>query len=195
VETDLGTLVARHFVVATGAWTETLLAPLGFRLHIKPVRGQIVLLRAPDSALRPAILQGSRYIVPRGDGNLLVGSTEEDVGFDKQTTASTVMDLLRLAVKLVPILSRAAVERAWAGLRPWSPDGSPFIDRLPNLDNIYVAAGHYRSGIQLAPGTAMLIKELILGQPLTMDLEPFRLHRGLASVEASARRGGVGTSG
>jgi len=177
VETEQGLISAPHLVLAAGAWTEALLTPLGIRLGIKPVRGQIVLLHDPARRLRHVLLKGSRYLVPRADGHVLIGSTEEDVGFNKQTTAVAVAELLRLGFRLVPYLADAAVERAWAGLRPGSPDGLPFIGRAPGWDNLYVAAGHFRSGIQLAPGTAWLIKELILGQPLTIEAAAFQLER------------------
>ena len=95
----------------------------------------------------------------------------------KQTTATGIGGLLTLAAMLVPALADADVERCWAGLRPGSPDGLPFIGRVPGLDNVIIAAGHFRAGIQLSPGTALLVKELVLGQPLTMSLEAFRLER------------------
>jgi glycine oxidase len=78
---------------------------------------------------------------------------------------------------LVPALLKAQFEQCWAGLRPGSPDGLPFIGRTPGIDNLFVATGHFRAGIQLSPGTAMLLKEMILGQPLTMPVEAFRLER------------------
>ena len=84
---------------------------------------------------------------------------------------------MQLAVQLVPALAQANIEQCWAGLRPGSPDGLPFIGRVPGFDNVYVGAGHFRAGIQLSPGTAMVLKELMLGQPLTMPLEAFRLER------------------
>jgi glycine oxidase len=122
-------------------------------------------------------MRGARYLVPRPDGRVLVGSTEENVGFDKRTTAAAIGELLGFAFTLVPELAAAHVERTWAGLRPGSPDGLPFLGRVPGFDNLFVAAGHYRAGIQLSPGTGLVLKELLLGQKLTVPLEPFRLER------------------
>jgi glycine oxidase len=172
-----GSLAAGQFLIAAGAWSDRLLEPLGVRLGIGPVRGQIALLDAGSASPRRILLRGKRYLVPRGDGKVLVGSTEEDAGFDKHTTAEAITDLLAFARALVPGLTSARVERCWAGLRPGSPDGMPFLGRVPGFDNLWVAAGHFRSGIQLSPGTGLLMKELILGQAPTVPTEAFRLDR------------------
>jgi glycine oxidase len=177
VVTRDGLVAGDTFLIAAGAWSGQLLAPIGCRARVYPVRGQIALLNPGKVLFRHVLLWGARYLVPRQDGRVLVGSTEEYAGFAKQTTAEGIGELLLMAVTLVPALGDADVERCWAGLRPGSPDGLPFIGRVPGLDNLFVAAGHYRAGIQLSPGTALLIKELLLGQPLTMPLEAFRLER------------------
>lgn len=164
-------------VVAAGAWTDRLLGPLGIRLNIQPVRGQIALLNPGRMLFQRILLCGSRYLVPRQDGRVLIGSTEEDAGFDKSTTEEGIRGLLDLGTRLVPALGDAPVEKTWAGLRPGSPDGMPFLGSVPGIDNLHVGAGHFRAGIQLSPGTALLLKERILGQPLSMPLDAFRLNR------------------
>ncbi len=164
-------------LVAAGAWTDRLLETLNIRLRIEPVRGQIAMLNPGTVIFRHILLWGSRYLVPRLDGRVLIGSTEEHVGFEKATTAEGIGGLLALGVRLVPALADAALERTWAGLRPGSPDGLPFIGPAPGFDNLWVAAGHFRAGIQLSPGTGVLLKEMILGQPLSMPMDAFRLDR------------------
>jgi glycine oxidase len=171
------TFQADVYIVATGAWTDPLLAGIGRRLDIRPVRGQIALLNPSAPLFRHVLLWGDHYLVPRQDGRVLAGSTEEHVGYDTRTTAAAQRDLLALACRLVPDLAQAALERSWAGLRPGSPDGLPFLGPVPGYDNLFVAAGHFRAGIQLSPGTAQLLKEMILGRPLTVPAEPFRLDR------------------
>lgn len=170
-------LTGDHFVVAAGAWTDRLLAPLGVVLKIEPVRGQIALVNPGRVVFRHVLLWGSRYLVPRLDGRVLVGSTEEHVGFEKSPTAAGIEGLLALAVKLAPALGDAALEKTWAGLRPGSPDGLPFLGPVPGFDNLLVAAGHFRAGIQLSPGTGQLLTELILKKPLTLSIDAFRLDR------------------
>jgi glycine oxidase len=175
--TGAGRLAAGRFVLAAGAWTDALLQPLGWRPGIRPVRGQIALLHTGTPLVRRVLMHGKRYLVPRPDGRVLAGSTEEDAGFDKRTTAAAVGELLAFAVSLVPGLADAHVERAWAGLRPGSPDGLPFLGPVPGLDNLFVAAGHFRSGIQLSPGTGQVMAQLLLGQPPAVPLDAFRLDR------------------
>jgi glycine oxidase len=177
VRTDHGVLSAGRYLIAAGAWSDSLLEPLGWRPGIRPIRGQIALLNTGTPKLRRILVEGKRYLVPRPDGRVLVGSTEEDVGFDKHNTAAAIANLLELAQRLVPSLARAHLERSWAGLRPGSPDGLPFLGPVPGIDNLFVAAGHFRAGIQLSPATALALTETFLGKPLTVPLEPFRLDR------------------
>jgi glycine oxidase len=181
VETDQGRLTAGRYLVATGAWTDPLLEPFGRRPGIHPVRGQIALLNTGTPGVRPLLLHGKRYLVPRGDGRVLVGSTEEKAGFDPRPTAIVIADLLKLAAELAPSLGNATVERCWAGLRPGSPDGLPYLGLVPGTENLFIAAGHYRSGIQLSPATALVMKETILGQTPSIPLEDFRLDRPATS--------------
>jgi glycine oxidase len=177
VETAQRRLTAGRYLIATGAWTDALLGPLGLQPGIRPVRGQIALLNTGTAERRPVLLRGKQYLVPRGDGRLLAGSTEEDAGFDARPTAGAIADLLRFAATLVPDLADATVERCWAGLRPGSPDGKPFLGVVPGVENLFVAAGHFRAGIQLSPATALVMKEVILGEKPTIPLDEFRLDR------------------
>ena len=177
VQTENGPLTAERYLLTAGAWTDNLLAPTGWQPGIRPVRGQIALLNAGAPIFRRVLLWGSQYLVPRPDGRVLVGSTQEDAGFNKHTTAAAISDLLALACKLVPALAQVPVERCWAGLRPGTPDGLPYLGAVPGVENLFIAAGHFRSGIQLSPGTALVMKELLLGQPLTVPLDAFCLDR------------------
>jgi glycine oxidase len=177
VKTSKGNMAAAKFLLATGAWTDPLLEAFNCQPGIRPVRGQMVLLRCPHSPFRRILLWGNRYLVPRSDGRVLVGSTEENAGFDKRNTAQAVARLLALSNQLVPCLAEAQVERCWAGLRPGSPDGLPFLGQVPECDNLYLAAGHFRSGIQLSPGTAKVMKEWLAGQPVSVSLDAFRVNR------------------
>ncbi len=187
VETPAGPIAADQFVVAAGAWSEALLAGLGVALPTPPVRGQIVLLRSRPPALRRIVELGPRYLVPRDDGRVLVGSTEEHVGFEARTTPGGVRDLIDLALRLCPALAAAEVERTWAGLRPGNPDGRPTIDRAPGLANLILAAGHKRSGLQLSPGTAELVAALLQGRPAPIDPTPYRLDRPLDPIRPAFR--------
>jgi glycine oxidase len=184
--TAAGSLVAGRYLVAAGAWTDSLLGPLGWRPGVHPIRGQIVLLNTGPGVMHRIIEQAKRYIVPRPDGRVLIGSTEEAAGYDKRTTALAIGELLAFGLTLVPALASAQLERCWAGLRPGTADGMPFIGPVPGLENLFVSAGHFRSGLTLAPATALVMKELLLGQPLTVPLEGFRLDRVASPGESEA---------
>ncbi len=181
MQTQDGPVVAGAYLLTAGAWTDTLANGVGWRPGIHPVRGQMVLLYAPTLSLRHIVLWGAQYLVPRGDGFLLVGSTEENAGFEKRNTAGAVEELLALACRVVPELSQAAVVRCWSGLRPGSHDGLPFLGRVAGFDNLFVAAGHFRSGISLSPGTGQVMKDLLMGEQPTLPLEPFRPDRNNAA--------------
>lgn len=177
IKTTAGDFSAEHFCLASGAWTTRLAESLGVALPIKPIRGQIVLLRLGEQILRNVIHEEGHYLVPRGDGRVLAGSTLEDVGFDKQTTAEAVTEILQFAKGKVPRLATAAVEQCWAGFRPASPDGRPSIGRLPGLSNGWVAAGHFRWGLFLSPATAVVLGQLMRGISPQIDLTDFGVDR------------------
>jgi len=178
VRTASGTFSAESLCIAGGAWSAGLVERLGIQIAVRPIRGQIALLNCLRPVLRRVINHGPRYLVPRPDGRVLVGSTEEDVGFDKRTTAEAIQNLLQFALRLAPALGEAQLERCWAGLRPGTLDGLPYLGSVPGLERVYVAAGHFRSGLHLSPATAMVMSQLIRGETPEIDLSPFRVDRG-----------------
>lgn len=170
VRTPTETISAEQFVVCTGAWSQSVLAQVGGSIQVAPVRGQIVLLDALPLPTRRIIEVGSRYIVPRADGRLLIGSTEEHVGFEKRNTADAVAELIRFGCELIPSLKSARFERCWSGLRPGSPSGLPYLGRVSSTDNLFVAAGHFRAGLMLSPITAVVMTQLLLGESPVLDI-------------------------
>lgn len=169
VETDAGLIAADHVVVAGGAWSGELLRSTGLDLPVVPVRGQMILFRGRPGAVRHIVLDGGRYVIPRRDGRTLVGSTLEQVGFDKSTTESALAELRAAAVRLIPALAACELEHHWAGLRPGSPTGVPCIARHPGFANLYINAGHYRNGVVLGPASARLLADLLLKRPATLN--------------------------
>jgi glycine oxidase len=165
-------------VLTAGPWTQQLLARESVSTGIFPVRGQMVLFHCERPPFRRVLNEGPRYLVPRDDGYVLAGSTEEEAGFDKSTTTEAIAELTQFAVNLVPALSKAVIEQTWAGLRPASFDGFPYIGRVPGLENVFTAAGHFRSGLQLSPGTAVVLADVLEGRTPAIDLTPFRVSRG-----------------
>lgn len=178
VDTDGTRHAARQVVVAAGAWSGTIAAPGFAPPPAEPVKGQIVCFEAPGS-VRSIVESDEVYLVPRGDGRLLAGSTMERVGFDRRVTAGALATLSAAAVALVPALAKAPFHRAWAGLRPAAPDGLPVIGPAA-LDGLLYACGHFRNGIVLAPITAHLVDGMLRGKPdtaLDFDPAPFSARR------------------
>lgn len=178
VETNAGEISADRYCITSGAWTRLLLEQLDLPNGIMPIRGQMVLFRCQRRPFSRVINVGPRYLVPREDGRVLAGSSEEEVGFDKSTTDEEIAVLMGFAAGIVGELSAANVERTWAGLRPGSFDGFPYLGAVPGLQNAFVAAGHFRSGLFLSPGTAVVLAQLIRGEQPEIDLSPFRVGRG-----------------
>jgi glycine oxidase len=188
IRTSSGTIPCGLVIVAAGAWSGPLLETIGVRVPTPPVKGQIVLLKGDRPLIGRIVENGRNYMVPRDDGRVLVGATEEDAGFDTRPTLEATLSLLGEAIVTCPILSQAAVEATWAGLRPGSVDSKPYIGRVPGFENLIVATGHKRAGLQLAPATAELVADLVLGRPPRLDLGPFRPDRQPDPISDAAFR-------
>ncbi len=147
-------------VLAAGPWTPAVALPLGLELAIWPSRGQLVRLRPAGPSLTRMLTSEGRYLVPKPDGAIVAGSTEEAVGFDARVTASGIEGLLRFARAMAPGLAEATIEQLWAALRPATSDGRAIISRTA-ISNLIVAAGHNRNGILLAPLTAERVADLV----------------------------------
>jgi glycine oxidase len=184
VKTPRGDIFAKTTVLAAGAWSSELLRPIGLDLQVKPIKGQMLLAGGPPDFCRHMILDGETYLIPRADGRIVVGSTLEDVGFDKTVTIDAVGDLAARGARLLPELGKLPLVTSWAGLRPATPDRLPYIGRGP-VDGLIVATGHYRNGILLAPITAEIVADLLAGLPPPIDLTPFDPMRVPHSVESS----------
>ncbi len=173
VRTDRGDRRADRVVVAGGAWTGSLLASTGLSLPVEPVRGQMLLFQGAPGLIQRMVLSGERYIIPRRDGRVLAGSTLEHVGFEKVITNAALEDLKAAAFGIVPGLREVPLERQWAGLRPGSPTGVPFIGEHPELGGLYVNAGHFRNGVVMGLASARLLSDLLLGREPIVDPLPY----------------------
>lgn len=155
LRTANGELHADAFVVAAGAWTPSLIPAAD--LAIKPIRGQMLLFGAGTEAPENILYRDGIYLIPRRDGQILVGSTREDVGFDCSTTLHAREQLSRAAFDIWPALRQAALLKHWAGLRPMRPGNAPIIDRHPGFKNLFINAGHGRYGLTMAPASAGIL--------------------------------------
>ena len=163
-------IVYRSEVVVNcaGAWAGSI-EPHEF--PVKPVKGQMLAV-VGGPALNHVVRSHDVYLVPRSDGRLVIGSTLEDVGFNKQTEVTTIQRMFQAATKLVPALAGAKQHEAWAGLRPGTPDDLPILGET-STSGFFVATGHYRDGILLAPITAQVMTALITGKAPAFDLQKF----------------------
>lgn len=168
-------IAADQIVVCTGAWTAKLLEQLGPTPAIEPVRGQIMLFHANPGQINHIVLLRERYVIPRKDGRILIGSTLEHTGFVKATTAEAKEELYRSAVDLFALLRRTPIEAHWAGLRPGSPSGIPYIGAYPNIAGLYFNAGHFRNGLGTGPASARLVADLMLNRNPVTDPAPYAL--------------------
>jgi len=161
VACDRGFVGASAVVNACGAWAALLPGvPPWCVPAVVPIKGQMLALAMPARMVRHATWVPGAYLVPRQDGRLLVGATVEAVGFDERITAEGQHELLHAALAAAPALRGLSITEQWAGLRPGSPDDRPFIGPTP-LDGYFLATGHYRNGILLAPATARLVADAL----------------------------------
>jgi glycine oxidase len=174
VDTTQGRMAAATYIVAAGAWSQTVLGALAPHWPIKPMRGQMLLFRAAAGLLSHVILCQGVYLIPRRDGHILVGSTVEDVGFDKSTTQGAYAMLHAAATALLPALKNLPVVQHWSGLRPGSVDNIPTIARHPQIENLYANTGHFRYGVTMAPASARLLASLIAGTAPGLEMGAYR---------------------
>jgi glycine oxidase len=173
VHTAQGDMYADQVVLTAGAWSGELMATLGIELPVVPVKGQMILYKCVEDFLPAIVLAKGRYAIPRRDGHVLIGSTLEHAGFDKTPTDEALASLKASAVELLPALADAEVVGHWAGLRPSSPEGIPFIGPVPGHEGLWLNCGHYRNGLVLAPASCQLLADLMLGREPIVDPAPY----------------------
>jgi len=178
--TSRGEIKTPLVVVAAGSWSSLISFENGQSLNhftIEPVRGQMVALEIPATAVGHVIYSQRAYLVPRNGGVLIAGSTTERVGYDTRVTAGGIASIIEHATELLPGVSNLAIAETWAGLRPRSADGLPILGADPNVAGLIYATGHYRNGILLTPITAQVISELITNGESRISLEAFSVSR------------------
>jgi glycine oxidase len=174
-------------VVAAGCWSSAVAGlPGALRAAVRPVKGQLLRLRHPDGmppvishTIRATVRGADVYLVPRADGEMIVGATSEERGPDRTVTAGAVHDLLHDAMSVLPVTSELILAETCAGLRPGTPDNGPIVGGC-GIDGLLLATGHYRNGILMSPVTADAIVARLTGQPSAPEWEPFTPERFLA---------------
>ena len=170
-------------LLAAGSWSGELATQIGLSLPVEPVKGQIVLLKDEPGRVHHIIKHDDVYLVPRSDGHILVGASMERVGFEQGTDKAVIDRLLDATYRIAPGLKSAGIVNQWMGFRPGSPDGMPYLGPVEGRKGLWVASGHYRNGVALAPGTADLMSRMIMGEKPAMDISDFRVDRPVVELK------------
>jgi glycine oxidase len=176
LKTSQGEFSADAYVITAGAWSKQLLGEHAMSLQVKPIRGQILLLKFDAPPLQNIVLKNDLYLIPRRDGHVLIGSTLEDVGFDKSTTQTARESLLHRTRELFPSWKNIEPIQHWAGFRPASPDNIPTISRHPQFNNLYANTGHFRYGVTMSFASAELLQNEIENRAQPIAVDAYRWH-------------------
>jgi glycine oxidase len=177
VRTAKGEIRADRVLLASGAWSGLPIGALPEPPKVRPVRGQMILIKAEPGIVNRVVLHQDHYLIPRRDGRVLVGSTLEETGFNKETTLSAREMLCRYAIDCVPALGRYKIEHHWAGLRPGTAEGVPYICQHPQLNGLFINAGHFRNGIVTGLASAQLCAQLICDESPKLPIQAYAFAR------------------
>jgi glycine/D-amino acid oxidase-like deaminating enzyme len=180
-------LTCNTVVNAAGAWAANLAATAGLRLPIFPVRGQIVLTQALPHTLNACLSTSNCYMLQKRHGEVLVGSTTENAGFDVSVTTEAITQLCRAAVQTVPMLKSVGIKRVWSGLRPGTQDELPILGPVENVTGYMNATGGFRTGIVAAPLTGRVVAQSVVGESPDFAIESFLTNRFQRSATTSAQ--------
>jgi len=179
ISTDAGQFKVNELVISAGAWTGQLFDQFinDNTPNIAPVKGQMVLFDAQPDTLRHIVLDNDQYLIPRLDGKILAGSTVEHDDFNKTPSTTAHDQLADFARHLLPVLNDYPIIKHWAGLRPGTEHGVPYIGKHPTISNLSINAGHFRNGLVMGPASAQLLVDVLLNRPMAVMPEPYRLDR------------------
>jgi glycine oxidase len=177
VTSSIGDIAADKVLVAGGAWSAILLKNMNINVAVEPVKGQMILFKTEPDMIKRITLSQDRYVIPRRDGRVLVGSTLEHTAFDKAITTEAREELMQEAFRIIPRLKEAEIEHHWAGLRPGSTNGIPYICPVREVEGLFLNTGHYRNGVVLGPASARLASDLILNRKPILEIDPYGLER------------------
>ena len=176
VQTENGLRASKHFLIATGAWSPSLAKTLRLHLPIQPGKGYSVTMPRPEVCPdTPLILAEPSMAVTPWESGLRLGGTMEFAGYDEKLRAKRLNALITGAGRFLRSDLNSGTKERWCGWRPMTPNELPIIDRAPELENLYVAAGHGMMGVSMAPATAQLVRHLIDGEDVGLDREPYRI--------------------
>ncbi|RYL22989.1 glycine oxidase ThiO [Acinetobacter piscicola] len=168
---------ADQFVMTTGAWSNTWSTQLKCSIPVEPVQGQMLLFKTPENWLPTMCMNNVMYLIPRMDGHVVCGSSMNHLGFDQRPSVQTQQNIYRACTEMVPELANFPIVKQWAGLRPSSPTGIPYIGQMPDIENLWANFGHYRNGLCMGPASARLLRQMMLKQDTIVDPHAYSTQR------------------
>ncbi len=187
LKTSQGTFLADKVVIASGVWSNYFFQQLGLSHEIVPVKGECVAVVNEGAPLHYSVFHDQFYIVPRNNNELIIGATKKWNDWSEEPSLDGIEEVIQKAKRMIPEIGEMKWKRAWAGLRPQTNDGYPFIGEHPEMKGLYFATGHQRNGILLAPATGKMIRDLMIGLPVEKAwIEAFKVERNNFAL-----RGGV----
>ena len=175
VKTNNEIIKTKEIIVCSGAWTSKIKNIEIKEVPIRPVKGQMLCLKIPKniSLLKHILWREDVYLVPRNNSDLIIGATEEEMGYDKSLTVGGIYNLLKIAREVLPAIEDLSIVESWSGLRPTTRDDAPIIGPSKKLKGLIYATGHHRNGILLAPLTSSVIKNYYLNGNIGNDFNNF----------------------
>jgi len=178
VQTQGGTVEAKYVVIASGVWSNSFFHRLGLENRIVPVKGECLSVWNEDIHLSHTLFHEHCYIMPRNNGRLVIGATMVEDDWSEEPTIGGIEQLIQKAKTMLPAIAGLKIASTWAGLRPKTLDGKPYIGFHPEQENLLFATGHYRNGILLAPATGEMIRDFIIGKEIRKDwVDAFKIAR------------------
>lgn len=178
IETPQDTFFCEALILANGTWSSRLIKEFTRNLFVHPVKGECLSVTMKDGKLSSTVFHESCYLVPKLDGTIVIGATMKEGTWNTEPSVQGIAALMNKAVKIMPAIEDASFQRAWAGLRPGTADSKPFIFKHQGIPNLFVATGHYRNGILLAPKTGEMIRDLFFNRPAAEEyVHAFRMDR------------------
>lgn len=182
VKTKTGSFFANTVITAGGAWSSELLEQTNLTLDLYPVKGESFSVYHHEHLITSSVFSPSCYIVPKSGGRFIIGATQKPHRLEQSVRLDGLHSLMTSAIDLVPELKHAVWEKAWAGHRPQTGDGLPYIGEHPDIKGLWMAAGHFRNGILLAPITGLLMADYLEGKPV---IDTFQLQRQFQNEEVN----------
>ena len=178
IETTNGFVEAKRVVIASGAWSTPFFRQLGLEHEMIPVKGECIAVKGDHVLLKHTIFHDKYYIVPRNNGELVIGATMKENDWSQQVSLDGIETLIQKAKALVPSIGQMNITATWSGLRPQTVDQKPIIGQHPEDDSIFFATGHYRNGVLLAPVTGEMIANMLLKREVNKQwIEAFQVNR------------------